>query len=170
MIQLRGKKPVIYLDQNWMSNIAKAHFGQGRNDEQQYFSNLFEVLSVGVAKNRFVCPTSEFHEYEASLGSRVKDTLWRVTGRLSRRLSFNDFFLVIHRQLRQAISEFVGRNSVDDPWWFTPFNKDPDIPIPESDPYFYIVHIPLTAEYWRGEKRLRYDVRTPLHHEYKKSK
>ena len=169
MVQLHGKKPVVYLDQNWMSNITKAHYGEGRIEEKQYFSNLFEVLLAGVAINRFVCPTSDFHEYEASLGSRVKDTLWRVTGRLSRHLSFNNYFPVMHRQLLQAVTEFVGQDTNDAPWWFTPFNEDPDIPTPESDPYFNIVHIPLVDEYWEGEKRRRDDVQTSIHREFKRA-
>ncbi len=170
LIQRHGKKPVIYLDQNWISNIAKAKFDEGRIAEQTYFSDLFEALGQGVINNRLVCPTSDFHEYEASLGSRVKDTLWRITGRLSCRLSFNYFFLVMHRQLRQAISEFVGQDTIDDPWWFIPFNKDPDLPTPRLDPCYNIVHVPLTDEYWQDEKRLRDDVRTPMHREYKKSR
>ena len=170
MIQRHGKKPVIYLDQNWISNPAKAEFDEGRITEQPYFSALFKTLEQGVINNRFVCPTSKFHEYEASLGSRVKDTLWRITGRLSCRLSFNGHSLVMHRQLLQAISEFVGQDTIDDPWWSIPFNEDPDLPSPRLDPYYNIVHVPLTDEFWQEEKMRRDDVQTPLHREFKQTK
>ena len=122
----RGSKPVVYLDQNWISNITKAHEESDTFSEKDYYMGLFSAIQEGVTNNRFVCPTSSFHESEASYGSRVKDSLWYVARLLSRELSFNSSIQVNQQQLLEAAAEFAKQDLPDTPWWTIPFNRDPD--------------------------------------------
>ena len=71
LIQLRGKKPVIYLDQNWLSEIAKAHLGSKTSIDRSYLLELSHIIEQGVSEDRFVCPSSHFHESESERSAQT---------------------------------------------------------------------------------------------------
>ena len=168
-MQRRGTKPVVYLDQNWISNITKAHEESDTFSEKDYYLSLFSTIQEGVTNNRLVCPTSSFHESEAAYGSRVKDSLWYVAILLSRELSFNSCIEINHRQLVGAAVEFANLNLPDMPWWTIPFNRDPDTKM-EAPPEFSVeVHIPMD-ELHMENKRLRDGIQTSLYQEFKKKR
>ena len=131
--------------------------------------SLFSAIQEGVTNDRFVCPTSSFHESEASYGSRVKDTLWYVDRLLSRDLSFNSSIEINHQQLIEATAEFANLNLPDIPWWAIPFSRDPDAKM-EAPPEFSVeVHISMD-ELHTENKRLRDGIQTSLYQEFKKER
>ena len=167
--QRRGSKPVVYLDQNWISNITKAHEESDAFSEKDYYMGLFSAIQEGVTNNRLVCPTSSFHESEASYGSRVKDSLWYVARLLSRELSFNSSIQINYQQLIEAASEFANLNLPDVPWWAIPFNRDPDTKM-EAPPEIAVeVHISMDELAAEG-KRLRDGIQTSLYQVFKKER
>ena len=65
MISISTKKKVIYIDQSFVSNFAKA-------DEKglEGFKKLSELLHKGVLEEKIVCPSSWYHREESSLVDR----------------------------------------------------------------------------------------------------
>ena len=165
----QGSKPVVYLDQNWISNITKAHEESDMFSEKDYYMSLFSAIQEGVTRNRFVCPTSSFHESEAAYGSRVKGSLWYVARLLSRKLSFNSSIEINHQQLIEAASEFAKQDLPDTCWWTIPFNRDPDTKM-EAPPEISVeVHLSMDELHTDG-KRLRDGIQTTLYQEFKKGR
>ena len=134
MTQKLGSKPIIYLDQNWLSEITKAYLPNSRSQDNPYFQELFGVILDGVTNDRFATPMSDFHESEGSLSSELYAHLRSVDNALSRGLTFNRSFDISHAQLRSAASSFAGVELPSVPWWHVPFNRDPDIPDKELEP------------------------------------
>ena len=152
-----------------MSNITKAHEESDTFSEKAYYMSLFWAIQEGVTNNRFVCPTSSFHESEASYGSRVKDSLWYIARLISRELSFNSSIQIDHYQLTEAAAEFANQSFPDVPWWTIPFNRDPDTKM-EAPPEIEVeVHFSMD-ELAEEHKRIRDGLRTSQYDLFKKSR
>lgn len=170
-MQLRGNKPVVYLDQNWLSEITKAHLGERKNANRSYYLKLSDVLRHGVARNKFVCPTSDFHDSESSLSSQLNTSLRSVDNTLSRGLSFNSHINVSHRQLLQAASVFADVKLSCEPWWHIPFNRNPDIPDNMLPPPTSGIEVFVTSvEMINEQRRVRNEVSAPIYRDYKESR
>lgn len=169
MQRRRGSKPVVYLDQNWISNITKSYMNDWNSSDKPFYERLSSAIQEGVANNRFVCPTSEFHECEASYGSNIKDSLWYVAKTLSRELSFSSSIQINHLQLVEAALEFTMQDLPDTPWWIIPFNRNPDTQmdgLPEKT-----VEVHFSMDEWAEEnKRIRDGLRTSQYDHFKKNR
>ena len=65
---------IVYLDQNYLSNMAKAQYGFIKDkDEAIFWLSLFDDLKKAVLTGRIVCPESEFHEAEAMFDKRLEE-------------------------------------------------------------------------------------------------
>lgn len=65
----RTKKLLVYLDQNFISEMAKADF----NDRvKQEWKGLYELLKEGFLDEKLVVPQSWFHDIETSLAPVLK--------------------------------------------------------------------------------------------------
>jgi hypothetical protein len=65
----RTKKLLIYLDQNFISEIAKAGIN---NRVKPEWKQLFELLKEGFLDEKLVVPQSRFHSLETSLAPALK--------------------------------------------------------------------------------------------------
>ena len=171
MTQKLGSKPIIYLDQNWLSEITKALLPNKRSQDKTYFQELFGVIQNGVTSDKFVTPMSDFHESESSLSSELDAYLRSVDNILSRGLTFNEWFGIGHVQLMSAALLFAGAELPAMPWWQIPFNRDPDIPDGElgSRKAGMEVYIRMTSliDEWR---RLRNESEAPMYRDYKEAR
>ena len=159
-MQRRGERPVVYLDQNWLSEITKAHIDGWTGKDTPYFEKLSSAIQSGVNKDRFACPTSTFHTSEASFSSKVKDSLRGVAEELGHGLVFNSHIDISHMQLVEAALEFSEQDSLRTPWWRVPFNREP-YALASNFPSRGI-SVYLTLEAWaEEEKRLRDIIQTP---------
>ena len=168
-MQRRGDKPVVYLDQNWISNITKASIDDWNGPDKAYFGRLSTAIQEGVDGNRFACPTSGFHETEASYGSKVKDSLWFVAKELSRGLHFNSPIQISHHQLLEAATKFAGHRPPDLPWWTIPFNRDPDADVDPLPREPIQVHVSVDELATEG-KRLRDGIQIAQYREFKRER
>ena len=153
--KFKGTKPVIYLDQNWLSNITKALDGRGLCLEKSYFCGLFDLLREGVANNRFVVPTSDTHETEASFSDAVDESLWYVAKRLCRGLQFNSSNSIRFNQLFISATEYAQQGLPETPWWHVPFNQDSDTRSEDLPDPKVLVHLPLKE--WAIEQKTKRD-------------
>jgi len=156
-------KSIIYLDQLFVSNFAKAEYVPGWPDDQkEYYLQLLQALRTQVSNNRLACPTSPFHQQEAEQGKRVKDHVWHIVDRLSRGLSFNSYNQIHFSQLASAAYKFSGKADDIVRDWSVAFNQDPHDPVESSfDDSEILVHLGLGDElldYNRETTRLSADV------------
>ena len=162
----RGNKPVVYLDQNWISEITKSQFIVRPNKDKAFYSRLSSVIHTGVSEGKLVCPTSEFHHTEASFNPDLRAAIPLAASALSRGLSFNSFIHVNHKQLLVAALEFSGQDVPSTPWWHIPFNRDPDTLVQWSPDLSNREH-PTLIDYAEETKQLRDGIQNSLYRKFK---
>ena len=72
-------KKVLYLDQAWASELAKADNLPGwTHPDRGFYVELKRTIEELVVRDLLVCPTSEFHNQEASKehGCRISCGTW----------------------------------------------------------------------------------------------
>ena len=171
MAQQRGRKKIVYLDQNWLSNMTKAHLDGYARVDKGYFTELFKVIQGAIIEDKIVCPTSPIHESESNFSSQLSADLRSMDNGLSKGLSFNYAHEICDRQLLEAASNFAGVDIPDEPWWQIPFSRDPDLldstfPRATSTLEVFLTIQPLMNEKWR----VRNEVTAPMYRQYKKTR
>jgi hypothetical protein len=119
-------KQILYLDQNFVSNLAKVENSPDWKDSYRtYFEELLAVIRAKVNQNRLACPTSPFHREESEQSDRVKSIVWYVVEELSQGLSFHYSTQIFHEQIASASYAYCGKEPPHIPQWAVAFNKDP---------------------------------------------
>jgi len=66
MMGKRTKKLVVYLDQNFLSDMSKADINENVRPE---FKDIYELLHAGFVNEKLVVPGSVLHDIESSLAT-----------------------------------------------------------------------------------------------------
>ena len=101
----RTKKLLVYLDQNFLSEMSKADVNEKVRPE---FKEIYELLHQGFTDEKLVVPSSLLHDIESSLATHLKDrinTYQHYLGqvRLRRPDEIQD------AQISAALGRFTGR-------------------------------------------------------------
>jgi hypothetical protein len=99
-------KQIIYLDQNFISNMAIAKtMGRG----ERHFSELFDRLEALVRADKVVCPESVFHEIESKESSELTlmPAIQEIVTKLSWGLQLRDWHTIILFQVHWAMNAFL---------------------------------------------------------------
>lgn len=116
-----SKKLTIYLDQNFISEIAKSESNKKVNPD---FRRLYKILQKGVQDEKVVIPRSFFHDIETSIATSIKDAIRKYQGFLGQ-LPLNDDNTIKNYQIVSAAKRFLGED-VDKEDWSWGFGKNPD--------------------------------------------
>ena len=171
MARQHGQKKIIYFDQNWLSDMTKAHLDGGARVDKGYFTELFKVMQRAIAEDKIVCPTSQIHESESNFSSRLSADLKSMDNGLSRGLSFNYAHEMCDKQLLEAASKFAEVDTLEEPWWQIPFNRDPDIPDSTFPRATRALEVFVTVQLLVNEKwRVRNEVTAPMYKQYKETR
>ncbi len=120
---------VVYLDQNFASNLAKVENLAGWNDpDRHFYRELLALLRTRAREDKLVCPTGPFHRYESEKSMRVKDFVWKLVEELSNGLSFKHGVDIYCGQVVTAALDYCGLPRPDVPSWAVAFNRDPNQP------------------------------------------
>ena len=68
----RTKKLLVYLDQNFLSEMSKADINEKVRPE---FKEIYELLHQGFTDEKLVVPSSLLHDIESSLATHLKDRI-----------------------------------------------------------------------------------------------
>lgn len=68
----RTQKLLVYLDQNFLSNMSKADVNERVRPE---FKEIYELLHQGFVDEKLVVPSSLLHDVESSLATHLKDRI-----------------------------------------------------------------------------------------------
>lgn len=121
---------IVYLDQNYLSNMAKARLGFPMNKlDAEFWQSLLADLEAAVSADNIACPESQFQRKEARLDSRVGQAVGRIINELSWGLGFNPWQVILRLQIEDAAFRFLGKTPPRIQKWSVPFNSDPRAPV-----------------------------------------
>ncbi len=105
----RTKKLLVYLDQNFISEVAKA----GINDRvKPEWKQLYELLKEGFRDEKLVVPQSRFHNVETSLAPALKERIVSYQNYLGQ-VDLQSPEHVKQVQTERFLQRFLGKNNED---------------------------------------------------------
>jgi len=129
---------VVYLDQNYLSNMAKAQLGSLTDqDECEFWLSLLEELKTKVLADRIACPEFAFQREEASFNTRIDEAVGRIIDELSRGLKFNTWKEILNLQIEDAAFKFLGKAPPQREMWEIAFASNPQASIKSRIPGGY---------------------------------
>jgi hypothetical protein len=121
---------IVYLDQNYLSNMAKARLGFPMNKaDSEFWQSLFRSLKAAVLADKIACPESQFQRKEARLDRRIEEAVVRIIDELSWGLEFNPWEVILRLQIEDAAFRFLGKTPPPIETWSIPFKSDPHAPV-----------------------------------------
>ena len=116
------KKLLVYLDQNFISEMAKAPINERVKPE---FSEIYELLHKGFVEEKLVVPQSLMHDVETSMAAHYKERIVSYQNYLGQvRLYRSEE--VANRQTDAALERFRGDSTVEVLKIRNAFLQDPD--------------------------------------------
>src|SRR5450432_2752271 len=105
----QSQKLLVYLDQNFLSEMAKADISEKVRPE---FKEIYELLHQGFTDEKLVVPASLLHDIESSLATHLKDRIVAYQHYLGQvRLYRPDE--IRNAQTSAALDRFLGRTCED---------------------------------------------------------
>ena len=116
------RKLLVYLDQNFLSAMAKA---DGDEEIDPAFTEIYRLLHQGFVDEKLVVPSSVLHDIESSLATHLKDRIATYQGYLGQvRLRRPEE--IWNRQTEVGLARFSGRATRDPLDPKLAFLDDPD--------------------------------------------
>ncbi len=145
---MRKCKKIVYLDQNFASNLAKSlYLGDWKDPLASFYRELYELLSSLTDRNLVICPTSHFHSEETELGNHVKEFLWHFVKQLGYGLSFKSYPEIMKQQVVAAARAYCNLPAIQRPEWEIAFNHDPRVPVKQILRPNLLVSFPNSQEF-----------------------
>src|ERR1039457_1666978 len=118
----RTQKLLVYLDQNFLSDMSKADINEKVRPE---FKEIYELLHQGFTDEKLVVPASLLHDIESSLDTRLKDRIVAYQHYLGQVLLYRPDE-IRNTQTSAALDRFLGRTPEDPLCPRAAFLQDPD--------------------------------------------
>jgi len=132
---------IVYLDQNYLSNMAKARRGLPMDKvDSEFWKSLFVDLRAAVLADKIACPESQFQRTEARLDKRIQAAVLGIIDELSWGLEFNRWEVILRIQIEDAAFRFLGKNPPPREAWSTAFTSDPQAPIESRMEYILAIY------------------------------
>ncbi|MFW6056144.1 MAG: hypothetical protein ACOC9B_02375, partial [Chloroflexota bacterium] len=125
-------KPVLSLDTNYLSNLARARKGEGLPVHVlDVWKDLWNALTDAVWDDRLICPGFNIQVEELQMDDRIAAPGWVVMRSLSLGLAFHTFDGIVARQVEDVARRFMQKHPVEGPAWKRAMQEDPDLPATE---------------------------------------
>src|SRR5438477_4537647 len=118
----RTRKLLVYLDQNFLSGMAKA---DTHENVKPAFKEIYELLHRGFVDEQLVVPASVLHDIESSLATHLKDRIATYQGYLGQ-VGLRRPDEIWNRQVDAVLCRFSGRAAADPLDPDIAFLDDPD--------------------------------------------
>lgn len=123
-------RTIVYLDQNYLSSMAKARLGSLKNqDDHKFWLSLFNELKAAVLADKIACPELEFQRDEAEFDKRIEHTVWQVICELSFGLEFLPWETILELEIEDTAFKFLGKNPPRRRSWQSAFKSAPQDPV-----------------------------------------
>ena len=117
---------IVYLDQNYLSNMAKAQRGYITDENEcKFWLSLFDDLKRAVLADRVACPEAEFHLTEAKYDKRLWKPIIEIIKTLSGGLQLRPWKSILESQVKDAARQFLGKQPEKRESWSIAFESDP---------------------------------------------
>jgi len=153
-------RKILYLDQNYASNLAKARYNFIKEPEEAgLWLELYDILKSAVSADKIICPESYFHSKEAMYDSRLGIPIKQVIGELSLGLKFLHWRRIMESQIEDAARLFLNKKLEQTEEWIKVFQSNPQASVKSrmqdvSDKEVRVdVHIRLPEEVIDYERR-----------------
>lgn len=146
-------KQIVYLDQSYVSNFAKALYVDDWNDpDRDQYLELVRALRSATNANTIICPESDLHRVEAEQSTRVASIVWRVTRDLSRGLRLRSPYDLGFAQM-ELLASGDDHSALFD--WHVAYHSDPHTIVePETSPRIE-VHFVSPEEFTSWERGMK---------------
>jgi len=115
---------IVYLDQNYLSNLAKARYCLMKDENQaKFWRQFFEDLQNAVFSDSIRIPMSEFHEIE-TLDINIQGAIKNTLAQLSIGFQFKDWHSILEWQIIDAVTQFSGMKLTSN--YHPVFQSDPN--------------------------------------------
>ncbi|MBI2288239.1 MAG: hypothetical protein HYY41_00945 [Chloroflexi bacterium] len=117
---------IIYLDQNYLSNMVKARAGSIADAyETKFWLSLFDDLKKAVLADKIACPESEFHLTETKYDKRLEEPIIEIINILSGGLQLLPWRSILESQIEDAARQFLGMLPEKRESWAIAFVSNP---------------------------------------------
>lgn len=144
---------MVYLDQSYLSSMAKEAAGETRPSDAAYgrtMGCLLSLLRDAVDRDLILCPSSLVQSQEIGLDSRLENKIWNILQELSDSMSFYSYREIEFAQAVRALHHYLGRAAEpEDGRWQHAFPKNPHRQIERPRVY---VHIPWRSEFAEDDR------------------
>jgi len=122
-------KTIIYLDQNYLSNITKARLGTNFYPKvPSHYLDLYSALREAVGRDLMVCPVSSFHRTESELDTRLELEIYGTLSELYCGTELRNYPEILQEQTKTALYEFLGKRDTETKArWHEAFESNPHI-------------------------------------------
>lgn len=105
-----ARHSIVYLDANYLSNIAKARLGQlNKVHDPHFWLRLYEELNIAVCEGRITCPALDLQIEEASFDTRIVSEVCDIVSSLSVAEELTSRAAVVEQRVLEAALRFLGR-------------------------------------------------------------
>jgi hypothetical protein len=137
--------PIIYFDQNYFSNMAKAKLKIIRNkNTSEKWMNFYQTIKKKVLSKKLICPVSEFHFKESSLDKVNGKQITILIHYLSQDIHINEWDRILGEQIKDAAYEFVNGKKKKRAKWSPAFEENPIATIKNREK----ISLRTVGEYW----------------------
>ena len=127
-----GRKTVLCLDTNYLSNLAKARgVGHLPDEVASLWQELSSVLEDAVWSDLLICPGFDIQIKEAEFDDRLALPVWTMMRALSLGVQFLSHDDIVAGQVEDAAYRFLGQEPPVRLPWERVFQHDPDVPAVE---------------------------------------
>lgn len=118
-------KTIIYLDQNYLSNLTKARL---KGNDHPNYRQLYDLLREAVHANAIVCPASPSHYNESQMDPHLIPDIYGTLEELYCGVEFHYFVQIVQAQATAALYGHLAIPQPRQPEWKAAFKSDPYSP------------------------------------------
>ncbi len=120
-------KTIIYLDQNFISDIAKLSLEDKKDRVKPILQKVFSAIKAGVDEEKFLAPDGWIHAVETAAGKdpALKDAIYSYQGYLGQ-TSLNQPWEIKNSQFINALLEYLKIKQDEQEMWRSAFRENPN--------------------------------------------
>jgi len=121
------QKKVIYLDQNFISDIAKMSLEDKKDKVNPEFKKIFDIIKIGVKEERFLSPKSWIHEQEtaAEKNQKLREAIRSHQGFVGQ-VELKPSWEIKNAQFYNALLAYFNIKNEKEEFWKEAFRDNPD--------------------------------------------
>lgn len=124
---MNENKTIVYLDQNFISDIAKLSLEDKKDLVKPILQNVFDIIKTGVDEEKFLAPDGWIHAIETAAESNpiLKDAIYSYQGYLGQ-TSLNPPWEIKNAQFTDSLLDYFKIKQDEGEKWRSAFRENPN--------------------------------------------